>query len=318
MELRHVRYFIAAAEEEHFGRAAERLQVTRPAVSHIITDLERELETPLFERFSQHVKLTAAGRVLLPRFVQVMDDLGEALVFTKRVGQGKTGRLDIGYGSLTLMHSIFRAAVKQFHEIYPEVTLSLCEMSSALQPNALAEGKIQAGFMHFGPNQGLFGKQRTEGNPAWDETALDFVHIQTGSIGVAMPLEHRFANREFVTLEDLADERFVLMAPSSCSPSYNELCALCKRAGFEPRIIQEVTTIASQVSLISAGMGVGLAITGNGFSYPDDVSIVPLKDFSYPSSFIFGWFKDQRGPTVDRMIEIVENLVKRGTRRRAV
>src|SRR6516225_4968796 len=119
MELRHLRYFIAAAEEEHFGRAATRLHITRPAVSQIIADLEDELGTQLFERLAHTVKLTAAGRTLLPYLTRVMDELNEAVILTKRVGQGKTGTLKIGYGSLTLMHSIFRAAIKEFHEKYP-------------------------------------------------------------------------------------------------------------------------------------------------------------------------------------------------------
>ena len=142
MELRHLRYFIAAAEEEHFGRASDRLCVTRPAISQIIADLEAELGTPLFERLAHRVKLTAAGRTLLPQLQALMRDLDEALVLARRVGQGKTGALNIGYGSLTLMHSLFRAAIKQFHESYPDVALSLFELSTSEQPRALAEGRI--------------------------------------------------------------------------------------------------------------------------------------------------------------------------------
>ena len=99
MELRHIRYFIAAAEEEHFGRASDRLHVTRPAVSQIIADLEQEISTPLFERLAHRVRLTAAGRSLLPQLQAVMAHLNEAMAQAKRVGEGKTGSLNIGYGS---------------------------------------------------------------------------------------------------------------------------------------------------------------------------------------------------------------------------
>ena len=91
-----------------------------------------------------------------------MKDLDEALVIAKRVGQGKTGTLNIGYGSLTLLHSLFRAVAKQFHESYPEVTLSLFEMSTTEQPRALAEGRIHAGFMHFGPGRELLREKRDD------------------------------------------------------------------------------------------------------------------------------------------------------------
>ncbi|WP_454751908.1 thiolase C-terminal domain-containing protein [Cupriavidus necator] len=114
MELRHLRYFIAAAEEEHFGRASERLHVTRPAISQIIADLEAELGTLLFERQAHRVTLTAAGKALLPPLQAIMGDLNQAIAMARRVGEGKSGALNIGYGSLTLMHPLFRTAVKAF------------------------------------------------------------------------------------------------------------------------------------------------------------------------------------------------------------
>src|SRR5260370_38533909 len=98
MELRHLRYFIAAAEEEHFGRASDRLHVTRPAVSQIIADLEEELGTPLFERLAHRVRLTAAGRALLPQLQTNMNDLDDAFVMTNGVGEGNGGTLKQRYG----------------------------------------------------------------------------------------------------------------------------------------------------------------------------------------------------------------------------
>ncbi|NIF56077.1 LysR substrate-binding domain-containing protein [Burkholderia sp. Ax-1724] len=309
MELRHLRYFIAAAEEEHFGRAAVRLHITRPAVSQIIADLEGELGTPLFERLAHTVKLTAAGRTLLPQLVRMMDDLNEAIAITKRVGHGMTGTLRIGYGSLTLMHSLFKAAVKLFRATYPEINLSLVEVSTSQQPKALAEGKIDAGFMHLGPNPHP-GKRRTEINMEREGIVLDSICIQTGSIGVAVPNDHRFARRKSLTLEDLADEPLVVDPKSSSSLSYGQLYAFCQAAGFEPNIVQEVSTIASQLNLISVGMGIGLAVMGKNFHYPSDVTVIPLMNLNYSTRFIFGWVHRQNDPVLDKMIEIVKNLSK--------
>ena len=310
MELRHLRYFIAAAEEEHFGRAADRLHVTRPAVSQIIADLESELGTPLFERLAHHVRLTAAGRTLLPQLVRVMDELNEALLVTKRVGQGKTGTLNIGYGSLTLMHSIFRAAVKQFREAYPDVNLSLVEMSTTMQSKALAEGKIHAGFMHLGQGPGPVRKRRTEVVSERDGTVLDSVSIQTNTLGVAVPIDHPLGRKQSVTLEELAGEHFVVVPRSSSSPSYGQIYAFCQKAGFEPNVVQEVSTIASQLNLISCGMGIGLAVMGKGFTYPSDLRVIPLKNVNYSTSFIFGWVKGEKDPILERMIEIIKTLAK--------
>jgi DNA-binding transcriptional LysR family regulator len=310
VELRHLRYFIAAAEEEHFGRASDRMHVTRPAVSQIIADLESELDTPLFERLAHRVQLTPAGRALLPRLQSVMAELADAFAMTKRAGEGKSGSLNIGYGSLTLMHTLFRAAVKQFHESYTEVSLALLEMPTQDQPRAMAEGKINAGFMHFGPRPMLLRKRRAEGSMPQDEIVLDWVRIQTGGLGVVVPVDHRLAGRKSVVLPELAGEQFVVVPRSSSSPGYGPMYALCQKAGFEPRIVQEVGTIASQLNLISVGMGIGLAVIGKNFLYPTSLAVVPLEDVSYACTFVFGWVKGKRDPVLDRMIDIVKSLAK--------
>ena len=313
MELRHLRYFIAAAEEEHFGRAADRLCITRPAVSQLIADLEAELNTPLFERLAHRVKLTAAGRTLLPRVQAVMNDLNEALLLAGRVGQGKMGALNIAYGSLTLHHSLFRATIKQFHELYPEVTLSLFEMSTTDQPRALADGKIHGGFMHFGPGRTLHGKRRNNGESTQDETVLDWVRIQSGGLGVAMSKDNPLAQRKSVTLADLANEDFVIVPRSANSPGYGPLHTLCQKAGFEPNIVQEVHTIAMMLNLVAVGMGIGLVPTGHNFEYHQPgMVVVPLDEVNYSTTFVFGWVKGQKDPALERMVEIIKDLSKSG------
>ena len=310
MELRHLRYFIAAAEEEHFGRASDRLHVTRPAVSQIIADLESELGTPLFERLAHRVRLTEAGRALLPQLRIVMNDLNDAIRITKRVGEGKSGTLNIGYGSLTLLHSVFRQAIKQFHESYPDVTLSLFQGNTLEQPRALADGKIHAGFMHFGPGAPLLRKKRSSGMAVQDDTVLDWMLIQNGELGVVVPTDHRLAGMKSVSLNELASERFVVVPHSTSSPSVGVLYNLCQKAGFEPHIVQDVSTIALQLNLISVGMGIGLAVIGRNFSYPSSLAVVPLHDVKYNTRFVLGWVKGQRTPALDRMIEIVKELAK--------
>lgn len=301
---------MAAAEEEHFGRAADRVHVTRPAVSQIIADLEAELRTPLFERLAHRVKLTAAGHALLPKVQAIIKDLDEALTMTKRVGQGNSGSLRIAFGSLTLLHSLFRDSIKQFRDTYPDVNLTLLELSTTEQRKALAEGRIDGGFMHFGPGRALSRKRPSTGVAAQDEAVLDWVKIQTGALGVAVPNDHRLARRKSVTLADLAKEWFVVVPNSSASPGYGPLYSLCQKAGFEPRIVQEVETIATQVNLISVGMGIGLVVTSPDFTYPQSLSVIPLVDVNYPTTFILGWVKGERTPTLDRMIDIIKSLSK--------
>ncbi len=310
MELRHLRYFMAAAEEEHFGRASERLHVTRPAVSQIIADLEDEIGTPLFERLAHRVTLTAAGRALLPKVQSVMIELNDALATARRVGNGTIGSLSIGYGSLTLLHSLFRASIKQFRDSYPDVMLSLVEMPTADQAKALADGKIHAGFMHFGPNSELFQRKKGDALRGQEPIVLDWFRIQNGELGVVVPVDHRLARRKSVRLAELAGERFVVVPRASTSPGYGVIYWLCQKAGFEPQIVQEVSTTVSQLNLISVGMGLGLLVLGKNFTYPKGVTVLPLNDVDYSTSFVFGWIKGHRDPALDRMIDIVKSLAK--------
>lgn len=311
MELRHLRYFIAAAEEEHFGRAADRLSITRPAVSQLIADLEAELNTPLFERLAHRVKLTAAGRTLLPRLQAVMANLNEALVLAERVGQGKLGALNIAYGSLTLHHKLFRAAIKRFHEMYPEVTLSLFEITTTEQPRAMAEGKIHGGFMHFGPGRTVARKHRDGEESTQDETLLDWFRIQSGGLGVAMSQDNPLARRASLTLADLAHERFVIVPRSANSPGFGPLHTLCQKAGFEPNIVQEVHTISMMLNLVAVGMGIGLVPAGRNFAYNQaGLVVVPLDELNYLTTFVFGWVKGQRDPALERMVDIIKELSK--------
>jgi DNA-binding transcriptional LysR family regulator len=308
MELRHLRYFIAAAEEEHFGRASDRLHVTRPAISQIVSDLEDELGTRLFERLAHRVKLTPAGRALLPQLQTIMNELNQAFIVAKRVGEGKSGALNIGYGTLTLLHPLFRAAIKEFHEGSPDVTLSLLEIHTASQPRALTDGRIDSGFMHWGP---AFAAPHKRGTVLpQEEPALEHFRIQSGSLGVVFPSNHPLARRDFVSLKDLANEGFVVVPGSSVSPGFGPLSALCDKAGFAPRIVQEVGSVSSQLNLVSVGMGIGLTVIGKHFAYPRSLAVVPLKDVDYTTSFVLAWLKGKTDPVLDRFIGIVKALSK--------
>jgi DNA-binding transcriptional LysR family regulator len=257
------------------------------------------------------VKLTEAGQALLPLLQVAITDLNAAFAVAKRVGQGKRGSLSIGYGSLTLMHPLFRAAVKQFRQSYPDVTLTLVEAASADQPKALAAGRIHAGFMHLGPRAAVLRKRRSGDALAQDEIVLDWFRIQNFGLGVALPSDHPLARRKSLELADLATEQFIVVPGASRSPAFGVVHALCQKAGFEPQIVQEVSTVTSQLNLVSVGMGIALMPTGSGFHYPSGVTVLPLERVSYSTSFVFGWVKGKRTPALDRMIDIVQVLAQK-------
>ncbi|MBF6629534.1 MAG: LysR family transcriptional regulator [Comamonas sp.] len=309
MELRHLRYFIAAAEEEHFGRAAERMYVTRPAVSQIIADLENEMGTPLFERQAHRVKLTAAGSVFLTQLQELMRGLSQAITVTRDVGAGRTGMLNIGYGSLTLLHPLFRAAVKAFNEALPDVKLSLVEIPSSQQVRALADGRIHAGFMHFSNMPDATKKRKGKENGLDQEsTVLDSLKIQTEGLGLVVPKDHPFAQRKSVALAELISEKWVVIPHSTVSPGYGPLYTICQQAGFEPRIVQEVNSITTLLNLVSVGVGIGLVVTGKGFVFPNNLSVLHIEDVSYPSTFALCWVRGRMEPTLARFIDVVKEV----------
>ncbi|HYF20932.1 MAG TPA: LysR family substrate-binding domain-containing protein, partial [Ramlibacter sp.] len=195
-----------------------------------------------------------------------------------------------------------------FHESYPDVSLSLVELSTGEQPRALAEGRIHAGFMHFGPGRTMFRKRKSESVAGQDETVLDWFKIQTGSLGVAVPVDHRFASRKSLSIADLKDQPLVVVPRSSVSPGFGPLFALCQKSGFEPRIVQEVQTNVSQLNLISVGLGIGLVVTGKSFTYPSSLCVIPLEDVNYPTTFVLGWVKGEKDPALQRMIDIITAL----------
>lgn len=314
MELRHLRYFVAAAEEEHFARAADRLCITRPAVSQIISDLESELGTPLFERKAHRVKLTAAGTTLLTRAQRILAELNQAVDLTKRVGAGKAGVLNVGYGTLTLRHPIFRAAIKQFHNEYPDVTLSLFELPSSEQMAALRSGALHAGFVYGSISDTVAAPRARQIRTSYsDGDAGEFgrLPIQSGGIAVALPIDHPLGKRASLTLAELAQENWIVVPVSSVSPGYGRLASLCLEAGFEARVVQEVTNIATQLNLISVGMGIGLVVSLSTLRYPSNIKVVPLRKVNYAVRFQLAWLKKSPiEPVLEQFISTVRQLAR--------
>jgi DNA-binding transcriptional LysR family regulator len=312
MELRHLRYFAAAAEEEHFSRAADRLCVTRPAVSQIVSALEEELGIKLFERKPRGLKLTAAGTVYFERIQRVFGELAQAADVAKMVGAGKVSILNVGYGSTTLHHAVFRIAVQQLRKGNPETRLALFEGSSVEQLQELRSGGLHLRFTHglmpesSTPREmrrSLIGRIR-------EDPEFGRLLIQFGRVAVALHSDHPLAKHESLALADLADEGFVVAAPhSSVSPSYGRLAALCHEAGFEARVIQQVRNTATQLDLVSVGLGVGLVVTLPGVDYGGAIVIRPLRDLGLATRFDLVWSRSSFSlPGVSSFVEIVRRL----------
>ena len=240
MQIRHLRYFVAVAEELHFGRAAQRLHIQQPPLSRQIQDLESELGFPLFVRSRRRVELTPAGTALLGRARQVFDALDVAIHDARSASEGESGRLVVGYPS-SLDYSGLTELLRAFRTRFPSVEISLRELPPADQIDGLKAGSLDVGFV------------RT----ALDDPTLAAELVRRESLMVVLPDDHRLTKQRTIPLQALAEEPFVMFPRARGPAFFDQLMALCGGAGFTPRIVQEAAQL-DLVSLVAAGFGISI------------------------------------------------------------
>jgi DNA-binding transcriptional LysR family regulator len=254
--------FLEVAERLHFGQAAKRLQMTQPALSHQIQRLEQQIGTPLFERTSRQVRLTAAGQALIPEARQVIADLERAIFHCRAAADGDIGYLKIGSTGAAL-NSFTPHLVRGIREHLPGLVFQLTQMDSPLQLAALRAGELDCGIVR-------------SADPATDITLED---LFLEPMVIAMPAGHPLAGAGAgaVTAADLRTEPFVLW-PRSSSPLFrDQVMAYCSTAGFRPRIVMEGADIETQLGLVSAEIGISPQPASFASLRRDGVEFRPLK-----------------------------------------
>lgn len=257
LELRHLRYFVAVAEELHFGRAAERLHLAQPPLSQQIRRLEEILGYPLFLRTSRAVRLTAAGEVFLDRARRTLRNVREDMEEVRSIGRGDEGFLNVGFigsGMLTPLP----AMLGRYRELYPRVQLQLSESYTSGIAQSLNRSALDAGFLRDGgPTEGL--------------------HVETlfsEPFVAVLPNTHRLAGQEMISAADLREEPFVFFAPMAGALAYEKPISLCEEHGFRPRVVQEAPQWLTILRLVGAGLGVSIGpacvqqIAGENVSCP--------------------------------------------------
>jgi DNA-binding transcriptional LysR family regulator len=242
MELRHLRYFVAVAEEGHITRAAERLGIQQPPLSQQIQALERELETQLFRRKPRGVELTAAGLALLDEARAILARVDEAVAAVKRTARGEAGRIGIGFTSSASFHPFVPRAIRAFRQAHPLVALVLEESGTTELVAALRAQGLDIAFVRspVGESGDLFVR------PLLEEAMV-----------AALPSGHALsAGRDPLPLTALADETFILYRRPVGPGLHDAIIAACDRAGFSPTIGQEAPRMLSTLSLVAAGLGV--------------------------------------------------------------
>lgn len=243
MELRHLRYFIAVAEELHFGRAAERLGISQPPLSQQIQALEEEIGARLFERTNRRVELTDAGRLFLDESRQVLAQVDKAVLLARRAHLGELGELKIGFTSSAPFTSTIPSSIHAFRKAYPDVHLDLQEMSSRQVLKALLEESLQ-------------GVIRSLALP----DAVHWVELFREPLVAVLRADHPLAagSEDGLAIAALAEEPFVFFPRSYGTGLYDQVIALTRQAGFSPRIAQEASEAMTIIGLVSAGLGVSI------------------------------------------------------------
>ena len=244
MELRQVRYFVAVAEELHFGRAAKRVHVAQPALSKQVMNLERELGARLLERRGRKVELTEAGRVFLERALVILEGVAEAELATARAGSGEMGRLTVGFTGMAL-YGVAPRIVKAFGERHPGVDLALREMRTPAMTEALLGKRLDVGFLH--PPVGAAGE------------TLAFEGVTSEPLIAALPEGHALCELPEVPLGRLAEERFVIVPRDEGPELHDRIMGTCHASGLSPSVAnRNAPSQTTALGLVAAGVGVSL------------------------------------------------------------
>ena len=244
MELRHLRYFVAVAEERHITRAAERLGIQQPPLSQQIRALEAELGAPLLRRHPRGVELTQAGEVLLTEARTVLEQVERAVTATRRAGRGEAGRIGLGFTSSASFHPLVPAMVRAYRDAYPLVALSLEESGTSELVDALVQQRLDAAFVR---------------SPIGAASGIAVHSILEEPMVAALPAGSPLARaRHPLPLAALAGEIFILYRRPLGPGLYDAIIAACQRAGYSPNIGQEAPRMLATLGLVAAGLGVTL------------------------------------------------------------
>jgi len=289
IELRHLRYFVAVAEELHFGRAALQLHIAQPPLSQQIRKLEDLLGYPLFTRTSRSVSLTTAGEAFLQSARRTLRNVQRDIDETRSIGRGEVGSLHIGFvgsGMLTTLPAIFRA----YSEAYPRVRLHLHESFTARVIEGLENGTLDAGILRDG--------DLVEG--------LNVTTILSEPFVVVLPANHPRAKQKSISPSVLRDEPFVYYPRSAGTRAFEKPLTIFEEHGFRPQIVQEASHWLTILRLIGAGLGISIAPACVRHIASPDVVCLPLRDVTTVSNIELAWLVGETRPIVERFAQIVK------------
>lgn len=292
MELRHLRYFVAVAEEENVSRAALKLHVSQPGISRQIRDLEDEIGFPLFERSAKSVRLTEAGKVFLAEAREVLLHADEAVKKARAVSGGQSGELNVGYApSLTVQ--ILPPALRAFQDQFPNVRVTLHDLSTEEMLAQLGEQKLHVALSVRPPAKLLRG--------------LRFQELARYALRVAVAPNHPLAKTKAVTLAQLAAEPLIAYTRKDY-PEYHEMLGeLFAPVGRKPRIAGEHDGASSLMADVESGRGVALVPECLSCMAGERLRLIPLRDGPPPIPVVAIWRKDSGVNLIERFVAMARS-----------
>lgn len=263
MELRHLRYFVAVAEAQHFTRAAKALGMEQPPLSQQVQALEREIGAPLFKRLPRGVSLTDAGHAFLEDARRILRDAEQATERARRVARGEQGRIRVGMINSAPFHSLIPQVIREFRKRYPNVALTLEERTTPGLAAAVLNQTVDMAFV-----RPLLETDRA----LCTEALLDEEML------VALPSGHPLCARARIPLLALSIEPFVLFPHAVGAGLHDEIIGACRKAGFSPRIVQETMQVTSIVNLVAAGLGVSIVPSSMQQANIEGVTYRPIRN----------------------------------------
>jgi DNA-binding transcriptional LysR family regulator len=289
VELRHLRYFIAVAENGGFGRASQLLHVAQSAISEQVRDLESELGAPLFDRNNRNIRLTAEGEQFLVDARAVLALAAKAAANVQKSRHGEIGALTIGF-FVGGTGKFLPALVKEFRVRFPEVQIGLIEMAPALQHQALRAGSLDIGF--------------TRGLQPSEAATLRSEHFVTERLYAVLVKNHPLAKRRTIAIKELADERFVLNDRKYSPLVFDKVITLCSEAGFSPRIGATASVSSGVLALVEAGEGLAILPEGSQMLSTEELVFVPLAERTAFVDLVIAWSPQHESPVVRSFIDL--------------
>jgi DNA-binding transcriptional LysR family regulator len=295
VEYRHLKFFVAVAEELHFTRASVRLRVAQPHLSQEIIRLEREIGVALFVRTKRSVALTSAGHAFLERVRIVLDGTADAVHAARRAGRGETGRIRLGFVTVAAV-GVIPNATASFRSAYPDVEVWLKDVQSDEGLEAVRMGQLDLCLLH---------------PPRNVDPALNIETIWLEPLAAVLPPKHPLARTQQISLQRLKSEPWILVHREIASRLHDETIAACAAAGFEPRVVQRTTRLATTISMVASGIGVALLQNTSAQLVFGGAVYRQLRSPRTSIPLAFAWRRDQTAPVLAHFMAVVRNSASR-------